>query len=256
METRRFRLTVAYDGTAYCGWQVQPQVRTIEGELNRCLSELTGEKIQVIGASRTDTGVHALGNIAVFDSATRIPAEKLPYAINQRLPEDIRVQKGEWVPDTFHPRRCASRKTYEYRIYSAPFPLPTVRLYSYFTYHRLELAPMQKAAALLLGEHDFTSFCSAKTEKENKVRTLYEGTVQQEGDFFLFRVTGNGFLYNMVRILAGTLLQMGQGSLQPEQIPAILAAKDRRKAGPTLPPEGLTLRKIQYESEEDCLLER
>ncbi len=250
MDTKRFRLTVAYDGTAYCGWQVQPQVRTIEGELNRCLSELTGENIKVIGASRTDAGVHALGNIAVFDSATRIPPEKLPYAINQKLPEDIRVQKGESVSPDFHPRHTDSRKTYEYRIYSAAISLPTVRLYHYFTYHQLELEPMQKAAEALLGEHDFTSFCSAKTEKEDKVRTLYECSVQQEGNFFWIRVTGNGFLYNMVRILAGTLLQVGQGILSPEQIPAILEAKDRQKAGPTLPPEGLTLLKIRYLSEE------
>lgn len=244
--SRRIRLTVAYDGTAYCGWQLQPQVKTIEGELNRCLSELIGEEIQVIGASRTDTGVHAYGNIAVFDSCTGIPAEKIGYALNQRLPEDIRIQKSEQVAEDFHPRHCDSRKTYEYRIYSAEFPLPTVRLYSYFTYHKLKLEWMQQAADQLLGEHDFTSFCSAKTEKENKVRTLYEFSVKQDGPYIVIRVTGSGFLYNMVRILAGTLMKAGQGAIKPEEIPEILAAKDRQKAGPTLPPEGLTLVEIKY----------
>lgn len=247
MEKKRFLLRVAYDGTAYCGWQLQPQVKTVEGELNRCLSALTGEEIQVIGASRTDAGVHAYGNVAVFDSATSIPAEKLPYALNQKLPEDIRIQSGVQVADDFHPRHCDSRKTYEYRIHCADFPLPTARLYSYFTYHSLALEPMQQAADLLLGEHDFTSFCSAKTEKENKIRTLYEFTVRREGQDVVIWVTGSGFLYNMVRILAGTLMKVGQGAIRPEQIPEILEAKDRTKAGPTLPPEGLTLVEIRYQ---------
>lgn len=246
MEKKRFLLRVAYDGTAYCGWQLQPQVKTVEGELNRCLSALTGEEIQVIGASRTDAGVHAYGNVAVFDSATSIPAEKLPYALNQRLPEDIRIQSGVQVADDFHPRHCDSRKTYEYRIHCSDFPMPTARLYSYFTYHQLDVELMQQAADALLGEHDFTSFCSAKTEKENKVRTLYDFTVRREGQDVVIRVTGSGFLYNMVRILAGTLMKVGQGAMKPEQIPGVLEAKDRTKAGPTLPPEGLTLVEIKY----------
>ena len=137
--TKRVRLTVAYDGTNYHGWQIQNNGITIESELNRCLTDLLREPVEVIGASRTDSGVHALGNIAVFDTTSRMPAEKISYALNQRLPEDIRIQKSEQVPDDWHPRRCDSRKTYEYRIYRAQFPMPVKRLYSLFTYYELDV---------------------------------------------------------------------------------------------------------------------
>ena len=146
-EKKRVRLTVAYDGTNYHGWQIQNNGITIESELNRCLTDLLREPVEVIGASRTDSGVHALGNIAVFDTTSRMPAEKISYALNQRLPEDIRIQKSEQVPDDWHPRRCDSRKTYEYRIYRAQFPMPVKRLYSLFTYYELDVNRMQEAAA-------------------------------------------------------------------------------------------------------------
>ena len=155
---KRIKLVVAYDGTAYHGWQVQPNGRTIEGELNRALSELLQEEIQVIGASRTDSGVHALCNVAVFDTQARIPAEKICYAVNQRLPEDIRVRESCEVAPDFHPRHCSSRKTYEYRIYQDTFPEPVRRLYTYFTYVPLDLDRMREGAAYLVGEHDFKRF--------------------------------------------------------------------------------------------------
>ena len=157
--TKRVRLTVAYDGTNYHGWQIQNNGITIESELNRCLTDLLREPVEVIGASRTDSGVHALGNIAVFDTTSRMPAEKISYALNQRLPEDIRIQKSEQVENDWHPRKCDSRKTYEYRIYRAQFPMPVKRLYSLFTYYELDVNRMQEAAAYLEGEHDFKSFC-------------------------------------------------------------------------------------------------
>lgn len=153
-EKKRVRLTVAYDGTNYHGWQIQNNGITIESELNRCLTDLLREPVEVIGASRTDSGVHALGNIAVFDTTSRMPAEKISYALNQRLPEDIRIQKSEQVENDWHPRKCDSRKTYEYRIYRAEFPMPVKRLYSLFTYHELDVSRMQEAAAYLEGEHD------------------------------------------------------------------------------------------------------
>lgn len=246
MEKKRIRLTVAYDGTGYCGWQVQPGVVTIESELNRCLSDLLKEDIQVIGASRTDSGVHAMGNIAVFDTTARMPGEKVSYALNQRLPEDIRIQKSEEVSLDWHPRRQNSRKTYEYRIYRGEFPMPVKRLYSLFTYHKLDVKAMQEAAGYFVGEKDFKSFCQVGAQVESTVRTIYDLTVEEQGRELVIRVTGNGFLYNMVRIIAGTLLEVGQGKRKPADIQQILEAKNRQAAGPTAPPQGLMLVKYEY----------
>lgn len=254
--TKRIKLTVAYDGTNYCGFQVQPNAPTIEGELNKHLSTLLGEDIKVIGASRTDAGVHALCNVAVFDTESRMPAEKVSYALNQRLPEDIRIQKSEEVAGDFHPRHCDSEKTYEYRITRGEFPVPTKRLYSFFTYHKLDVSLMREAAAYLVGEHDFKSFCSVKAVVESTVRTIYQVDVEEEGADIIIRVRGNGFLYNMVRIIAGTLMEVGKGKIAPEDIPQILAACDREAAGPTAPAHGLMLVKYEtvsgVDSDRDC----
>ncbi len=244
---KRVMLTVAYDGTNYHGWQLQPNVITIESVLNEKLSELFHEEIRVIGASRTDTGVHALGNIAVFDTEARMPAEKVSYALNQRLPEDIRIQKSQEVPLDFHPRHQNSRKTYEYKILNREFPQPIYRLYAHFTYVPLDIERMQRAADFLVGEHDFKSFCSVNTVAETTIRTIYGIQVEKQKEIITIRVTGSGFLYNMVRIIAGTLMEVGRGNLNPEDIPAILEALDRTKAGPTAPACGLTLVMYQYE---------
>lgn len=243
---KRVKLTVAYDGTDYHGWQIQNNGITIESELNRCLSELFGEQIQVIGASRTDAGVHALGNVAVFDTECRMPAEKISYALNQRLPEDIRIQRSEEVASDWHPRRCESRKTYEYRIYRGEFPMPVKRLYSYFTYHLLDVDSMRRAAAFLEGEHDFRSFCQAGAQVESTVRTLYSVEIEEQGAELVIRVCGNGFLYNMVRIIAGTLIEVGLGRRRSEDMKAVLQAADRSAAGPTAPAHGLTLVKYEF----------
>lgn len=249
---KRIMLTVAYDGTQYHGWQIQPNVVTVESVLNDTLSDLLKEDIHVIGASRTDTGVHALGNIAVFDTEARMPGNKISYALNQRLPQDIRIQDSREVPSNFHPRHCNSRKTYEYRILNREFPLPTLRLYAHFTYVPLDVEKMQKAADYLVGEHDFKSFCSVNTVAETTVRTLYSLKVSKDGDMITIRVTGSGFLYNMVRIIAGTLMEVGRGNLEPEQIPQILNALDRQKAGPTAPACGLTLYAYEFEKSDFC----
>lgn len=248
-QKRRILLVVAYDGTNYHGWQQQPECATIEGVLNETLSSLLQEEIQVIGASRTDAGVHAYGNVAVFDTRARIPAEKIPYALNRKLPEDIRIQKAMQVADDFHPRKCESRKTYEYRILNTRFPLPQKRLYAHWTYYDLDVERMQKAAEPLIGEHDFTSFCSVNTQAESMVRTIYEITVERKEESpeeIVIRVTGNGFLYNMVRIIAGTLLEVGRGRLEPEDVGKMLEAKDRRAGGPTAPAKGLTLMEYHF----------
>jgi len=245
-EKKRVRLTVAYDGTNYHGWQIQKNGITIESELNRCLTALLQEPIEVIGASRTDSGVHALGNIAVFDTVNRMPAEKISYALNQRLPEDIRIQKSEEVALDWHPRHCDSRKTYEYRIYRGQFPMPVKRLYSLFSYHQYDVNKMQEAAAYLEGEHDFKSFCQTGAQVESTVRTLYSVEIIEQGEDLVIRVCGNGFLYNMVRIIAGTLMEIGQGKRDPMDIYTILEAKDRAAAGPTAPAHGLMLIKYQF----------
>lgn len=243
---KRIKLTVAYDGTAYAGWQLQPEQPTIEGRLNKALSVLLGEEIVVIGASRTDSGVHALGNVAVFDTESTIPAEKLCLAVNQRLPEDIRVQTSVEVAPDFHPRRVNSRKTYEYHILNRRILIPTERLYVHHVYYQLELALMQKAAGYLVGEHDFKSFCSVRTQAESTVRTIYDLRVTREGDSITITVTGSGFLYNMVRIIAGTLIEAGRGAYPAEKVKEILEGCDRSLAGPTAPANGLTLIKIEY----------
>ena len=240
-------LTVAYEGTNYCGWQLQPNGITIEEVLNAKLTELLGEPITVIGASRTDSGVHSYGNVAVFDTDTRIPPEKISYALNQRHPEDIVVQQSKEVRSDFHPRYCNSRKTYEYRILNRRFQLPMLRRDTYFYHYPLDVKKMQEAADYLVGEHDFQSFCSPATSAKTTVRTIYHLDVTLQGEMIAIRVTGNGFLYNMVRIIAGTLIEVGSGAKEPEQIKEILAVCDRSAAGPTAPAHGLTMIGIEYE---------
>ena len=243
---KRIKLTIAYDGTNYCGWQIQPNGITIEEVLNKALCKLTGENIQVIGASRTDSGVHAMGNVAVFDTETTIPAEKIAMALNQRLPEDIVIVESEEVASDFHPRYCDCSKTYEYHIINTRIPNPTKRLTNYFVSYVLDLDKMRQAASYLVGEHDFVSFCNVRTDVENTVRTITDLEILSEGNEIMIRITGNGFLYNMVRIIVGTLIRVGRGFYEPEQVKEILEAKDRKAAGVTAPANGLMLMEIKY----------
>lgn len=243
----RVKMVVAYDGTNYCGWQIQPNGVTIEQKLNEALTDLLQEPIKVTGASRTDAGVHSLGNVCIFDTNTRMPAEKISYALNTRLPEDIVVQDSCQVPESFHPRFSKSRKTYEYRILNQKFRNPTRRLDTHFYYYDLDVEAMQRAAAYLVGEHDFKSFASTGGQAETTIRTIYSLDVEKRDSIITIRVKGNGFLYNMVRIIAGTLIKVGAGEILPEEIPAILEAKDRSAAGPTAPAKGLTMIGLEYE---------
>ena len=244
---KRVKLVVAYDGTNYHGWQVQDNGITIEEVLNRTISELVQEDIKVIGASRTDAGVHACGNVTVFDTESRIPGDKFSFALNQRLPEDIRIQESCEVDADFHPRYADTVKTYEYNILNRRFELPSKRLYAAFCYYPMDIERMNQAAAYLVGEHDFKSFCSAGAQVQTTVRTIYAVNVTKADDMVHIRITGNGFLYNMVRIIAGTLMQVGTGLMEPEQVKEILEARDRSKAGPTAVAKGLTLVEIRYE---------
>ena len=199
---KRVGLVVAYDGTNYCGWQIQPNGITIQGVLNDTLSELLGEKIETIGASRTDAGVHALGNVAVFDTNTKIPGEKISYALNQRLPEDIVVVASDEVPLDWHPRyQSQIRKTYEYHIYNAKSQNPLRRRYAAFVSFPLDIEKMREGAAYLMGTHDFASFCCIRSNVEDTVRTIDNIQIRQEGPEITLKVSGSGFLYNMVRTL-------------------------------------------------------
>ncbi|MDO4317280.1 MAG: tRNA pseudouridine(38-40) synthase TruA [Lachnospiraceae bacterium] len=255
----RVKLTVAYDGTAYSGWQIQPNAVTVEGVLTDALSRLLQEPVALLGASRTDAGVHALGNVAAFDTEHPIPPEKIAYAVNAYLPDDIRVMRSEAVAPDFHPRFDCYEKCYEYRITIGAFASPLTRLYAHHQRRPLDVAAMEQAAQAFVGTHDFSSFCSAGAQVQDKVRTISSLHVQElerlaedgedGGSLVAIRVVGNGFLYNMVRILAGTLMQVGNHERRPEEMSAVLEAKDRRKAGPTAPAKGLRLCYIRYGEE-------
>ena len=263
---RRIRLTTAYDGTDYAGFQVQPGLKTIEGELNRALRELTGEEIAVIGASRTDSGVHALGNVAVFDTGSPIPPDRFMPALIPFLPDDIRVTRSEEVPLDWHPRHQNAEKTYFYTIHCGLVENPMTRRFGTYMRREPDINAMQKAAEYLVGEHDFTSFANPSSQVllagGSPVRTIHEITVREFsedpftetagnaaspfGTTVRITVRGSGFLYNMVRIIAGTLIQTGTGLWTPERVKEALDAKDRTKAGPTAEARGLTLMEIRY----------
>ena len=238
---------MAYDGTNYCGWQVQPNGLTIEEVLNKKLSGLTGEDIRVIGASRTDSGVHALGNVAVFDTASAIPPDRFAPALNRHLPEDIVIVRSEEVPAKWHPRyQNTVLKIYEYHIWNADAPNPLKRRTSAFVSFPMDIEKMRRGAACLVGEHDFASFCNVRADVESTVRTIESVEIKREGEEIVIRIAGNGFLYHMVRIIAGTLIRVGRGFYAPEGVKEILDAKERTQAGVTAPPQGLVLAEIRY----------
>ncbi|MBR4342753.1 MAG: tRNA pseudouridine(38-40) synthase TruA [Lachnospiraceae bacterium] len=263
---RRIMLKIAYDGTDYVGWQMQPNGTAVEQVINKALSELLKEDIIIAGASRTDSGVHAEGNVAVFDTETRIPADKICFALNQRLPKDIVCLSSCEVKPDFHPRHADCIKTYEYSIYNAVHPDPLKRRYSYFVYVPLDVEAMRKAAEYLKGEHDFASFCSAHAQVKTTVRNIYSLDIICENSEandtgensrrtydahdIKIRISGNGFLYNMVRIIVGTLCKVGYHFYPPEHVKEILNSRDRKAAGPKAPAEGLKLVSISYNPED------
>ena len=243
---KRIKLTVAYEGTNYCGWHVQPNGITVQEVLNRALSELLKEEIHIVGASRTDAGVHARGNVAVFDTEARISGDKIAFALNTRLPEDIRIQGSQEVSPEFHPRFTSTIKTYEYKILNRIFSDPIRRQDSMFWYGTLDLKKMKKAAEYLPGTHDFKSFAAVQGAKVSTVRTIYGIRIWKKDDMIHFQIQGDGFLYHMVRIIIGTLLEAGRGFWPAERMQQILEVRDRRQAGPTAKACGLTLLKIRY----------
>lgn len=275
------KLTLAYDGTDFAGWQVQPGLRTVQGALEDAIAQIAGQPVRVAGASRTDAGVHALGQVATFSVETRLSAEVLARALNAKLPQDVAVLAAEEAPEGFHPTRDATRKRYCYAIHDGPVRDVFCRRYAWQVFDRLDAEAMHRAAQALVGKHDFVSFQSAGSPREDTVRTIFELAVERgragqggppgdphnlhlagglarripaetshggagQGDLITVEVEGDGFLYNMVRAIVGTLADVGRGK-RPETWPAdVLAARNRAAAGRTAPPEGLFLMWVRY----------
>ncbi len=249
---RNIKLTIAYDGTDFAGWQVQPDTATIQGTLASAIGRITGEKVLPQGSGRTDAGVHALAQVASFELASRIPAEGLVVALNDTLPASIRVLGAEEVADAFHARKSARAKTYRYRIFRDAICLPFAARYVWHYPYPLNEGAMSDAAPLIEGEHDFTSFAAADPERGREmegvsnVRRIFSSQWRRDRSELFYEVRGNGFLHHMVRNLVGTFLLVGKGTLKPEDITAILEARDRSKAGATAPARGLYLVGVEY----------
>ncbi|MGE4214491.1 MAG: tRNA pseudouridine(38-40) synthase TruA [Anaerotignaceae bacterium] len=247
---KKILLTVAYDGSGYYGWQKQADKTypTVQETFEKALSAFFRVEVVCVGASRTDRGVHALGQRATIEVDTTVPTEKIPLALHSFLPEDIVVVDAVDVDEEFHPRFDCVCKQYEYKIYNAKFRNPIYRKYSEFNHKKLDIITMNDAAQVLVGKHDFKAFAASGFSSKTSVRTIFGISVEKSGEFVIIKVMGDGFLYNMVRIIAGTLIMVGQGKISKPQLEDILFSCDRTKAGKTAGPEGLTLVNIKYEN--------
>ena len=243
---RNIKITIEYDGKDFNGWQKQPEKLNIQGEIERAIEIITKEKVNLIGSGRTDAGVNALNQIANFKIENDIPIEKIPYALNSQLKKSIRVKKAEVVDDRFNSRYNAKKKTYIYTINNSE---QGTAIYRYMQYHypiKLDENKMNEAAKYFIGEHDFKAFKASGTSSKSSVRTIYEAKVIREGELIKIILTGNGFLYNMVRIIAGTLVEVGEGKINTEDVNNIIDKKKKKNAGRTLPPTGLCLYNVEY----------
>ena len=244
---RNIKLTIEYDGKGFNGWQKQPNKLNIQGEIERAIETITGEEVDLIASGRTDAGVHAFGQIANFKTSSNLPIEKFAIAINSKLKKSIRIQNAEEVDERFHSRYSCKRKTYRYIINNSDQGSAIYRNLEYYIPIKLNVDEMKKAVKYFEGEHDFKGFKASGTSSKSSVRTIYEANVYKDGDKIIIELTGNGFLYNMVRIVSGTLVDVGLGKIKSEEIPTIIDSKDRQKAGKTLPPYALYLVKVEYE---------
>ena len=248
---RNLKIILAYDGTDFCGWQVQPSAPSIQGMLASAIGRVTGEKVLPQGSGRTDAGVHALAQVASFAMESVIPAANLVIALNDVLPPAVRILQCDEVPSDFHARKSAVAKTYRYRIYRGDICPPFLARYMWHYPYPLDFDDMRNAAHLIEGEHDFTSFAAVdpergKEDSVSNVRTVFSSGWRQSGGEFVYEIRGNGFLHHMVRNLVGTFLLLGKGTLKPEDIARILAARDRSSAGATAPASGLYLVSVEY----------
>lgn len=243
----RIKLTIEYDGTSFCGWQIQLNGVSVQGTITEAIKKITGEDVKLIGSGRTDSGVHAEGQIAHFDTNSSVPPEKFASALNAVLPDDVKIRKSEKAADDFNARFSAKRKTYEYRMYVSEYSKPLKCRYAVWVNYPLDVKKMNDAAQAFVGTHDFRCFLAANSSVESTVRTIYRAEVGKRGDEIVFSVTGNGFLYNMVRIMAGTLVAVGGGKITAEDVEKIINGKDRNAAGKTMPACGLTLKSAEYD---------
>ena len=242
---RNIKLTIEYDGKEFNGWQKQPNKLNIQGEIERAIEEITGEQVDLYGSGRTDAGVHSLGQVANFKTNSKLPIEKVAIAINSKLKKSIRIKKAEEVSENFHSRYNCHKK-YRYIINNSSQGSAIYRGLEYHVSQKLNVEEMKKAIKFFEGEHDFKAFKSSGTSSKSSVRTIYNAELKQNGERIIIELTGNGFLYNMVRIISGTLLEVGLGNIKAEDIPNIIESKDRKMAGKTLPPHGLYLVEVMY----------
>ena len=244
----RFKLVVQYDGTEFSGFQVQPEKRTVQGELEKVLEFLVGEKVRIYASGRTDTGVSAFAQVCHFDTEKKIDAKKLEVSLNGLLPADVAALKVEKVGLEFDSRFSAKKKTYQFRFYVSRYELPLLERQAVRINDYADVNKMNEACKFLIGTHDFSSFVAAKSGKTDFVRTIYDAKIIEIGDgIFAFEVTGNGFLYNMVRIIFGTLLKVAYGKMKPEEMKDVIDAMDRKKAGKTMPAKGLVMKSVVYD---------
>lgn len=243
---RNIKLTIEYDGREFNGWQKQPNKLNIQGSIERAIEEITGEKIDLNASGRTDAGVHALGQVANFKTDSNLPIDKFPIAINSKLKKSIRILNAEEVDDRFHSRLTCKRKTYRYVINNTTIGSAIYRYLETHIPQKLDVNEMSKAVKYFEGEHDFRAFKASGTSSKSSVRTIYEAKVYKIDEKIYIELTGNGFLYNMVRIIAGTLVDVGLGKIKATDIPDIITKGKRELAGKTLPPNGLYLVKVEY----------
>lgn len=243
---KRYKIIIEYKGTNYAGWQIQKNGVTVQGVMQDALIKLFGREIELTSSGRTDAGVHALNQVAHFDADTLIPADKIPFALNTLLPMDISVKSCEITDNSFHARYGAKSKTYVYKMYYSPFRSPLLSDTCHWIVKRPDIEIMKKCAELLIGEHDFKFFRAAGSNVKNTVRRIYSIEIEEKDNLISIAVRGNGFLYNMVRILAGTLLYAGMGKLTIQDLQSIMEKGDRKRAGKTLPANGLCLLKVEY----------
>ena len=243
---RNIKLIIEYDGKSFNGWQKQPDRLNIQGEIEKAIEEITGEKVDLTASGRTDAGVHSLGQTANFKTDSKIPTEKFAKAINSRLKKSIVIKSAEEVDEKFHSRYSVKSKTYRYIINNSENGTAIYRGLEYHVPMKLDYEKMNEAIKYFIGEHDFKAFKASGTSSKSSVRKILDGSVRKEGERVIIEVTGTGFLYNMVRIISGTLLDVGLGKIKPEDIPSIIESKDRTKAGKTLPAHGLYLLQVNY----------
>ena len=245
---RNIKLTIEYDGKDFNGWQAQPNKLNIQGTIEKAIEEITGEEVDLTASGRTDRGVHALGQVANFKTNSNIPVEKIPIALNTKLKKSIRILSAEEVDEKFHSRLTCKKKTYRYIINNSEYGTAIYRNLETHIPMKLDLEKMQEAVKYFEGEHDFKSFKASGTSSKSSVRTIYKADVIQiPNNRIYIELTGNGFLYNMVRIIAGTLVEVGIGKIEPKKIKEIIKSEKRENAGKTLPPQGLYLIKVEYE---------